>query len=79
VKVEQIMLAHHWDTALREVGVIPADCYTSGGLIIRLGSRYGNPAVILDVPIVLAADKLRQALDIVDRLEGRALAEEVAT
>ena len=58
-----------WETAFRVVGLIPADVPISGGLRLRLGTRSENRALILDVPLVVPADKLRAALDMV---EGRA-------
>jgi hypothetical protein len=70
---KEIMMGLHWDQALREVGIIPPDCYTQGGVTLRFGVRLDASAIVIaDVPIVLPADKLRAALDIVDRLEGRA-------
>ena len=64
-KGKQIMMGASWDQALR-------DCYTQGGVTLRFGVRRdAAELVIADVPIILPADKLRAALDVVDRIEGR--------
>jgi hypothetical protein len=65
---KQIMLSSNLLSALTDVGILPGDVFTSKGSV-RLA--LDGPAVAIDASLLLPADKLRQALDIVDRKEKR--------
>lgn len=64
----QIMLSANLIRALTDVGVLPEDVFTAKGSV-RLS--LDGPAAAIDASLLLPADKLRHALDIVDRAENR--------
>lgn len=65
---KQIILGKNMWEALVQVGVLPSDVYTAkDGLRLVMD----DAAVELHARLIIPADKLRQALDIVDRKEGR--------
>lgn len=61
---KQIMLGNQWGRALWEVGIVPKDIFTRG-MTIRAAT---DDAVILQVEMLLPADKLHALLAAVDRL-----------
>ena len=67
----QMMMGKDMLMALHEVGIIPADVYTTGGVTINIATDPAYMAVTATVNIVVPADKFRQALDIVDAKRPR--------
>jgi hypothetical protein len=66
---KQIIMGTSMLNALREVGVLPEDMYTTGGVTIRIQR---DAMVTADLTVVLPAVTLRAALDIAAAAEQKA-------
>lgn len=63
----QVVLGQFFLAAFKEVGILPLDIYTTGGVTLTI-KRGEEPCFLTaDVSLVVPLDKLRRALDIVEQ------------